>query len=198
MKPQMDKPMEILVVDVGGTHVKCVATEHKNPIKFKSGPELTPNRMVRNVLKLTKEWRYQVVSIGYPGVVSHGRIAREPYNLGTGWVGFNFEAAFGCPVKIINDAAMQALGGYEDGKMLFLGLGTGLGSALIDDGVIVAMELGHLHYADGKTYEDYLGEEGRKRLGNKKWRGIVNNVVNGFPRRYCPITSCWAVVMSPI
>jgi len=186
MKPQMDKPMEILVVDVGGTHVKCVATEHKNPIKFKSGPELTPNRMVRNVLKLTKEWRYQVVSIGYPGVVSHGRIAREPYNLGTGWVGFNFEAAFGCPVKIINDAAMQALGGYEDGKMLFLGLGTGLGSALIDDGVIVAMELGHLHYADGKTYEDYLGEKGRKRLGNKRWRGIVNNVVNGFRKALLP------------
>ena len=186
MKQRLDKHMKILVLDVGGTHVKCVATGHKKSVQFKSGPKLTPARMVRDVLKITKGWRFDAVSIGYPGVVGRGKIVREPYNLGSGWVGFDFQAVFGCPVKTINDAAMQALGGYEGGKMLFLGLGTGLGSALIVDGVIAAMELGHLHYADGHTYEDSLGAQGRKRLGNKKWRRKVKDVVEGFRKALLP------------
>ena len=186
MKRRMDRHVRILVVDVGGSHVKCVATGHRSPVKFKSGPKLTPNRMVRQVLKITRGWRFDAVSIGYPGVVRRGRIAREPHNLGTGWIGFDFQAAFGRPVKIINDAAMQALGGYEGGKMLFLGLGTGLGSALIVDGVIAAMELGHLHYADGCTYEGFLGNQGRKQLGNKKWHDKVRAVVESFRKALLP------------
>lgn len=186
MKRRLEKNLKILVVDVGGSHVKCVATDHKSPVKFKSGPKLTPDQMVKNVLKITRGWRFDAVSIGYPGVVRRGKIVREPHNLGSGWVGFDFQAAFGRPVKTINDAAMQAFGGYEGGKMLFLGLGTGLGSALIVDGVIAAMELGHLHYADGHTYEDYLGNPGRKRLGNKKWRGKVNDVMEGFRKALLP------------
>ena len=178
--------MKILVVDVGGSHVKCVATDRMSPAKFTSGPMLTPDQMVRKVLKVTKEWRYDAVSIGYPGVVHRGRIAPEPHNLGSGWVGFDFQAAFRCPVKAINDAAMQALGGYAGGKMLFLGLGTGLGSALIVDGVIAAMELGHLRYAEGCTYEDYLGEQGRRRLENRKWRRRVKDVVASFHRAFLP------------
>lgn len=178
--------MKILVVDVGGSHVKCVATDHKSPVKFKSGPKLGPERMVSKVLKIVEGWRFDAVSIGYPGVVRRGGIVREPRNLGSGWVGFDFQAAFGRPVKIVNDAAMQALGGYEGGKMLFLGLGTGLGSALIVDGVIAAMELGHLHCGDGYTYEDYLGEQGRRRLGNRKWRGKVRDVVEGFRKSLLP------------
>lgn len=172
--------MQILVIDVGGSHVKCVATGHNSPVRFKSGPKLTPDRTVAGILKITKGWRFDAVSIGYPGVVRRGAIVHEPHNLGSGWVGFDFQAAFGCPVKIINDAAMQALGGYEGGKMLFLGLGTGLGSALIVDGIIAAMELGHLHHAHGRTYEDYLGKQGRKRLSNKKWKRKVGQVVAGF------------------
>ncbi|MGE5307267.1 MAG: ROK family protein [Alphaproteobacteria bacterium] len=182
----MEKNVKILVVDVGGSHVKCVATDHKSPVKFKSGAKLTPDRMVRKILKITEGWRFEAVSIGYPGVVRRGRIVREPHNLGSGWVGFDFQPAFGRPVKIINDAAMQALGGYEGGKMLFLGLGTGLGSALIVDGVIAAMELGHLHYSHGHTYEDYLGKQGRKRLGKKRWRGKVVNVVESFRNALLP------------
>ncbi len=178
--------MKILVVDVGGSHVKCVATDHKSPVKFKSGAKLTPDRMVRKIMKITEGWRFDAVSIGYPGVVRRGRIVCEPRNLGSGWVGFDFQAAFVRPVKIINDAAMQALGGYEGGKMLFLGLGTGLGSALIVDGVIAAMELGHLHYSHGNTYEDYLGKQGRKRLGKKKWRRKVKNVVESFRNALLP------------
>jgi len=178
--------VKILVVDVGGSHVKCVATDHKSPVKFKSGAKLTPERMVRKILKITEGWRFEAVSIGYPGVVRRGRIVREPHNLGSAWVGFDFQAAFGRPVKIINDAAMQALGGYEGGKMLFLGLGTGLGSAFIVDGVIAAMELGHLHYSHKHTYEDYLGKQGRKRLGKKKWRGKVAQVVESFRNALLP------------
>ncbi len=181
-----EKNVNILVVDVGGTHIKCVATDHKSPAAFKSGPRLTPERMVRNVLKITQGWRFRAVSIGYPGVVRHGKIMREPHNLGSGWVGFDFHAAFRRPVRIVNDAAMQALGSYEGGKMLFLGLGTGLGSALIVDGVIAAMELGHLHCGAGHNYEHYLGEQGRKRMGNKKWRGKVTDVVEGFRRALLP------------
>jgi polyphosphate glucokinase len=182
----METRRKILVVDVGGSHVKCVATGRKRPVKFKSDSQLTPQRMVEQILQITKGWRFDAVSIGYPGVVRCGKIVREPRNLGTGWVGYDFEAAFDRPVKIINDAAMQALGGYEGGKMLFLGLGTGLGSALIVDGVIAAMELGHLHYSRGHTYEDYLGKQGRRRLGKQKWRRKVEEVVRAFRKALLP------------
>lgn len=178
--------MKILVVDIGGSHVKCVATDRMSPTKFASGPMLTPEKMVRKVLKITKEWRFDAVSIGYPGVVRRGRIAREPHNLGPGWVGFDFQAAFGCPAKAINDAAMQALGGYAGGKMLFLGLGTGMGSALIVDGAIAAMELGHLCCSEGSTYEDYLGEQGRRQLGNRRWRNRVRAVIASFRQAFLP------------
>lgn len=186
MKPRSENIVKVLVVDVGGSHVKCIATDRIRPARLTSGPMMTPDEMVRKVLKVSKEWRYDVVSIGYPGVVRGGSLAREPHNLGSGWVGFDFQAAFGRPVKLINDAAMQALGGYAGGKMLFLGLGTGLGSALIVDGVIAAMELGHLRYAKDGTYEDYLGEQGRRRLGNKMWRRRVRDVVAGFRRAFLP------------
>lgn len=186
MKPRLRKNVKILVVDVGGSHVKCISSGQTNPVKFKSGPKLTPHRMVQKVLKITKDWHFDAVSIGYPGVVRYGKIVREPHNLGSGWIGFDFQVAFGRPVKAINDAAMQALGGYEGGKMLFLGLGTGLGSALIVNGAIAAMELGHLHYAEGRNYEDYLGKQGRKRLGKKKWRGKVMDAVEGFRKALLP------------
>ncbi|MDD5247798.1 MAG: ROK family protein [Rhodocyclaceae bacterium] len=178
--------MKVLVVDVGGSHVKCVATDHMSPVRFASGPLLTPDQMVQKILKLTQDWHFDAVSIGYPGVVRGGSIAREPHNLGSGWVGFDFPAAFGRPVKAINDAAMQALGGYVGGRMLFLGLGTGLGSALIVDGVVAALELGHLPHAAGGTYEDHLGEQGRKRVGNRKWRKRVKDVVADFRRAFLP------------
>ena len=169
--------MNILVIDVGGTHVKCLCTGRKQPRRFESGPAMTAKQMVEGVLKIAKGWRFERVSIGYPGPVLHGKPVHDPHNLGPGWVGFDFEAAFGRPVKLVNDAAMQALGSYEGGKMLFLGLGTGLGSALIVDGVIEAMELAHLPYRKGRTYEDYVGEHGLERLGTKKWRRRVMDVV---------------------
>jgi polyphosphate glucokinase len=166
----------ILVVDVGGTHVKLLVTGLKEPIEILSGPTLTAKAMIRKVKAALKDLPYDVVSIGYPGPVIHGRPLREPYNLGGGWVGFDFRKAFGRPVKIINDAAMQALGSYKGGRLLFLGLGTGLGSAMIVDGVLVPMELAHLPYK-GKTYEDYLGLRGLKRLGRRKWQRQVSKVV---------------------
>jgi hypothetical protein len=169
--------MKILVVDVGGTHVKVRSTGHKNRVEIPSGLKMTADKMVAAVRKLIVGWKFDVVTIGYPGSVFHGHIASEPHNLGHGWVGFNFKKAFGCPVKIINDAAMQALGSYEGGRMLFLGLGTGLGSAMIVDGVLEPMELAHLPYKKGRTYEDYVGLAGFKRLGKKKWRRHVNDVV---------------------
>lgn len=169
----------ILVVDVGGSHVKILATGRREPRKFVSGPTMTPRQMVAGVEKLARGWKYDVVSIGYPGPVLHGRPVAEPHNLGRGWVRFDYRAAFGRPVRIINDAAMQALGGYKGGKMLFLGLGTGLGSALIVDGVVEPMELGHLPYKKG-TYEDYVGQRGLDKRGKKKWRRHVADVVAGF------------------
>ncbi len=185
--PHADAPvLNVLVVDVGGSHIKCVATGHKEAASFRSGPRMTADRMMRKLREITVGWRYDAVSIGYPGVVLGGRIAREPYNLGSGWIGFDFQGAFGCPVKIINDAAMQALGDYEGGRMLFLGLGTGLGSALILDGVIAPMELGHLCNGRGRNYEHDLGERGRKRLGNKKWRRKVLEVMDGFRAALLP------------
>jgi predicted NBD/HSP70 family sugar kinase len=138
---------------------------------------MTAARMVREVKRLVKDWKYDAVSIGYPGIVIHGRPVHEPYNLGGGWVKFNFAKAFGCPVKVINDAAMQALGSYKGGCMLFLGFGAGLGSAMILDGILEPMEVAHLPYKNGKTYEDYVGDRALKRLGKKKWRGYVTDVV---------------------
>jgi polyphosphate glucokinase len=163
----------ILAVDVGGSHVKLlVSTGASESRRFRSGPELAPQPMVDRVIALTADWSYDGVSIGVPARVLAGHIAAEPVNLGRGWVEFDFEGAFGKPTKVINDAAMQALGSYEGGKMLFLGLGTGLGSALIVDGVVEPMELGHLPFRKA-TFEDYVGERGRKRLGKKRWRAAV-------------------------
>lgn len=160
--------MKVLVIDVGGTNVKLLATGQTERRRFASGPKLTPRLMVAGVKQLTADWQYDVVSLGYPGIVVKGRIVKEPHNLAKGWVRFDFTAAFQRPIKIINDGAMQALGSYRKGTMLFLGFGTGLGSALVADGVVVPMELGHLSYRKG-TYEDYLGLRGLKRLGRKKW-----------------------------
>jgi polyphosphate glucokinase len=170
----------ILVLDVGGSHVKCLATGRKAHVEFESGPRMTPAQMVETALEITRDWRFEAVSIGYPGVVRRGAIAREPHNLGRGWVGFDFRAAFARPVRIINDAAMQALGAYAGGKMLFVGLGTGLGSALIVEGAIEAMELGHLRYSKKHVYEDHLGARGLKRHGEKKWRALVAQAIEGF------------------
>lgn len=169
--------MKILVVDVGGHHVKLLASGESEPRAFVSGSRLSPQQMVRGTLDASRDWRYEVVSIGYPGPVLHGRPVREPHNLGRGWVGFDYEAAFERPVKLVNDAAMQAIGSYEGGTMLFLGLGTGLGSALMVDGHVEAMELAHLPYRKGRSYEDYVGERGLERLGTKKWRKAVIDVV---------------------
>jgi len=168
--------MKVLVIDVGGTHVKILATGEEAARKFVSGPAMTPSQMADGVTKAAQGWDYQAVSIGYPGPVLRGRPVAEPNNLGSGWVGFDFKTAFGHPVKLINDAAMQALGGYRSGKLLFLGLGTGLGSAMIVDGIVEPMELGHLPYRKG-TYEDYVGLRGLKRVGKKKWRRYVEDVV---------------------
>jgi polyphosphate glucokinase len=166
----------VLVVDVGGTSVKILATGQSESRSFPSGPKLTPRRMVAGVKKLAADWTYNAVSIGYPGPVLRGRPIAEPYNLGRGWVGFEFAAAFDHPVKVVNDAAMQALGSYRGGKMLFLGLGTGLGTAMVINGTIEPMELGHLPYKK-HTYEDYVGRAGLERHGKKKWRRHVADVV---------------------
>jgi len=169
--------MKVLVIDVGGTHVKVLATGQKEHREFASGPAMTPQQMVEGVLHVVDGWTYEVISMGYPGPVLRGKPVAEPHNLGKGWVGFDFEAAFKCPVKILNDAALQALGSYRGGRMLFLGLGTGLGSALIVDGILEPMELGHLPYKK-QTFEDYVGVRGLKRLGKKKWRKHVAEVVD--------------------
>ncbi len=178
--PTEETPHSVLVVDVGGTHVKILATGRTEERKLPSGKTLTAARMVRMVKNAARDWSYDRVSIGYPGPVIGGRPIHEPSNLGPGWVGFNFRKAFGRPVKVINDAAMQALGGYRRGRMLFLGLGTGLGSALIVDGVIEPMELAHLPYKPGKTSEDYLGLRGLEKRGKKKWRREVLAVAQKF------------------
>jgi len=168
--------MNVLVIDIGGTGVKLLATGQDAPRKFPSGPDLTPEQMAAGVVQAAAGWDYEAVSVGYPGPVLHGRPLLDPVNLGPGWVGFDFAAALGRPVKVVNDAAMQALGSYEGGKLLFLGLGTGLGSAMIADGVIEPMELAHLPYRKA-TFEDYVGIRGLKRLGKKKWRRAVFDVV---------------------
>jgi len=173
--------MNVLVIDVGGTHVKLLATGRRTAVKFDSGAHLTPAVMVRETLAATKDWRYDAIAIGYPGPVANGRPLADPYNLGRGWRRFDFARGLGKPVRIVNDAAMQALGSYDGGRMLFLGLGTGLGSALVDGGVVQPLELAHLPYRDGKTFEDYLGLRGLERLGRHKWERHVH-VVAGMLR----------------
>ncbi|HEY4235197.1 MAG TPA: ROK family protein [Lacipirellulaceae bacterium] len=168
--------MNVLVIDIGGEHVKALATGESTVRKFASGPTLTPDQMAASVKELVKDWKYEAVSIGYPGPVRSGRPIAEPHNLAPGWIVFDYEAAFGCPIKIINDAAMQALGSYNGGKMLFLGFGTGLGSTLIVEGIVVPTELAHLPYRKG-TFEDYVGARGLDRLGKRKWRRCVADVV---------------------
>jgi polyphosphate glucokinase len=169
--------MKILVIDVGGTNIKVLATGQKTPIKIPSGATMTAKKMVAEVKKATANWEYDVVSIGYPGAVHANKPVNEPHNLAPGWVRFDFKRGFGRPVKVINDAAMQALGSYKKGRMLFLGLGTGLGTTLVIDGLVEPMELAHLPYKKGKTYEEYVGARALKRRGKKKWRASVEDVV---------------------
>ena len=168
--------MKILAIDVGGTHVKILATGQKQSREIVSGPKMTARQMVSKVKKLAKGWAYDVVSVGFPGPVLHNHPVAEPHNMGPGWMGFDFASAFGLPVRVVNDAAMQALGSYKGGRMLFLGLGTGLGSAMIVNGIVEPMELGHLPYKKG-TYEDYVGERGLDRFGKKHWRRLVKDVI---------------------
>jgi polyphosphate glucokinase len=168
--------LQTLVIDVGGTHVKILDSNAQVAREFKSGSTMTPEEMASGVQKLAEDWKFDRISIGYPGAVLHGKPVVEPYSLGTGWVGFDFGKAFGCPVKLINDATMQAMGSYEGGRMLFLGLGTGLGSAMIVDGVVEPMELGHLRYKK-HTYEHYLGKRGLKGDGKRHWRKEVEKII---------------------
>lgn len=168
--------MNVLVVDIGGTQVKILATGQKERREFASGPTLTPKKLVAGVRKAARGWSYAVLSIGYPGPVLRVRPIADPHNIGRGWVGFDFEKAFRRPVKVLNDAAMQALGSYKRGKMLFLGLGTGFGSTMVVDGIVEPMELGHLPYMKG-TYESYVGLRGMEKHGKKKWQRYVADVV---------------------
>nr|WP_225737233.1 ROK family protein [Dyella acidiphila] len=168
-----------MVIDIGGSHVKAMLSGNPREVEIKSDRTLTPESMIKQLKPAIRSWKYSAVSIGYPGPLLHERIARDPYNLGKGWVGFDFAKALGCPVKLINDAAMQALGSYEGGRMLFLGLGTGLGTAFIVDGLIEPMELAHLPYKKG-TFEDYVGARGLKKFGKKKWHANVVDVIKHF------------------
>lgn len=174
-----------LVIDVGGTHIKILESTKKVVRKFKSGPNMTAKNMVAGVKTMSRGWKFDRISIGYPGVALHGKPVCEPHSLGDGWVGFDFEKAFGCPVKLINDAAMQAMGSYEGGRMLFLGLGTGLGSALIDEEAVEPMELGHLPYKK-HTYEYYVGEHALKKFGKKHWRKEVTKVIGRLQKALEP------------
>ena len=169
--------MRVMVIDIGGTHVKLYGPGRLEPVKIDSGPAMMPKKLVKLVQNAAEDWKYDVISIGYPGPVVHGKPLHDPAHLGKGWVGFDLLKAFGRPVKMINDAAMQALGSYRGGRMLFLGLGTGLGSALVVDGVLEPMELAHLPYKHGKTFEDYVGTAALERLGEKKWTKNVFKVV---------------------
>ncbi len=178
-------PSRILVVDVGGTHVKVSTVGQRKARKIRSGVGMRASTMVKEVKRLAEGLQYDVVSLGYPGPVTDGHPSHNPHNLGGGWVGFNFSKAFGCPVRIINDAALQALGNYKGGRMLFLGLGAGLGSAMIVDGVLEPMELAHLPYKRGRTFEDYVGARGLKRLGRKQWRRHVKKVVTCLKDALC-------------
>ena len=172
--------MKTLVIDVGGTNVKVLNTGRRVPVKIPSGPAMTPRVMVRAIREATDGWEYDRVSIGYPGPVRDGKAVGDPWNLGRGWVGFDFAKAFRKPVRIVNDAAMQALGSYEGGAMLFLGLGTGLGSAMIRDGVLIPLELAHLPYHDGKTYEECVGDAAYKEMKKRTWRKHVLHIIDLF------------------
>ena len=171
-------PRRVLVIDVGGSHVKFRIGPRGRINRFDSGPDMTAEQMTAAITKVVASSSYDAVSIGYPGLVFHNRITADPHNLGPGWVRFDFEKVFGKPVRVINDAAMQAMGSYKGGRMLFLGFGTGLGATLIVDGVVEPMELGHMPYRNGRSYEDFVGERGRRRLGTKKWRKVVRAVVD--------------------
>jgi polyphosphate glucokinase len=175
--PTRLRARDILVIDVGGTNIKVLTLGGPKPAKIPSGPSYTPRALVADVKRVTAGWRYAAISIGLPGVVAKGRLVAEPPNLGHSWVGFDFDKAFGRPVRVINDAAMQALGGYAGGRMLFLGLGTGLGSALVVEGVVAPLELGHLPYRHGRTFEGYIGAAGLKRLGRRRWRNHVAEAI---------------------
>lgn len=176
------------MIDIGGTSIKISMASRKTPVKIPSGKKMTAAKMAAEVRKAIRGWRYDAVSIGIPGAVTAGKPAQEPHNLGRGWRHFNYRKAFGKPVKIANDAAMQALGGYRGGRMLFLGLGTGLGSALVAEGVVMPLEIAHMPYRRGRTYEDYVGQRGLDRLGRKRWTRHVHNVVellkNGLQADY--------------
>ena len=168
--------MKILILDVGGSHIKLKVSSQDETRKVTSGPDLTPQQMIDDVKEATKDWKFDALTIGFPAPVIDNKILLEPVNLGKGWVDFDF-SVFGKPFKVINDAAMQALGSYEGGRMLFLGLGTGLGSTLIVENVVVGLELGHLPYRKDKSFEEYVGTAGLKRLGRKKWHTAVVDVV---------------------
>jgi polyphosphate glucokinase len=178
--------MNVLVIDVGGTNIKLKLQNGEEIRKIPSGPALSGQHMVNAVRQVTADWTYDVITIGYPGPVIKGSIALEPVNLGKGWLGFDFAEAFGKPVRIINDAAMQALGSYQGGRMLFLGLGTGLGSTMIIDGVIAPMEVGHLPYKKGRTFEEYVGVAAMKRIGRRKWQAAVFDVVRRLSNALIP------------
>ena len=183
--------MNVLVIDVGGTHVKIFASGQGEPREFPSGPALTARQMVAGVKKLAGDWKFDCVSIGFPGPVLRNRPVAEPHNLGTGWVAFDYEKAFGRPTKVINDAAMQALGSYKGGKMLFLGFGTGLGTTMIVDGVVEPMELGHLPYRKA-TYEDYVGLRGLSGSARRSGASTCSMSSASCPPRSSPTTSSWA------
>jgi polyphosphate glucokinase len=169
--------MKVLIIDIGGTNVKVASTDQRLPIKISSGPTMTANHMAQQVLAATRSWKYDSISIGYPGPVTHDRPLAEPHNLAAGWIDFPYQKTFGKPLRFINDAAMQALGGYMGGRMLFLGTGTGLGSAMVFDGVVVPLELAHLPYKKGRTYEEYIGLAGLELRGKKRWRRSVLDIV---------------------
>ena len=177
-KKSKSSKRRVLVLDVGGTHVKFELSGQRERREFESGPRMSAKRMVSEVKRLTKDWDYDVISIGYPGLVVRGRVVADPHNLAPGWTGFDFQKAFGRPVKLVNDAVMQAIGSYKGGRMLFLGLGTGLGSAMIIDGMVEPMELAHLPYREGKTFEQYAGAGGLQRLGKQKWRKHVLDIID--------------------
>ncbi|HEY5259608.1 MAG TPA: ROK family protein, partial [Rhabdochlamydiaceae bacterium] len=169
--------MKVLVIDIGGTNIKVASNDNLRPIKIASGPEMTATKMAEQVLAATKNWTYDCVSIGYPGPVEHDHPLAEPHNLASGWTDFPYQTTFNKPIRFINDAAMQALGGYKGGRMLFLGVGTGMGSAIVFDGAVVPLELAHLPYKKGLTYEDYIGREGLERRGKKRWRNSVLKII---------------------
>ncbi len=173
---QKANALRILAIDAGSTNLKVKCSTGDEVRKVPSGRKMTADRMVATVKEMTHDWEYDVISLGFPGPVIHGKIPREPSKIGPGWVKYDFETAFGKPIKIINDAAMQAIGSYEGGRMLLLDLGTGLGTAMIVDGVVQPLEMGHLLYKKGRTYEEYVGRSGLKRLGKKRWRKEVAKV----------------------